>query len=358
MLKISNMKYKNIFAVSLLAILTASSCKKAVLPSPKTVEPSVSTFAGNGIPGYLDGMDSIAEFYSEDGLTIDNDDNIFVADLNRIRKISSNGVVSTFAGTGQPGYINGTTNAEFDFAYDVKTDGTGNVYVADWRNNVIRKISAAGLVSTYAGNGNWGYADGTTNAEFHNPSGMARDAAGNLYLADMNNSRIRKISPAGVVSTIAGNGIVGFLDSNASVAEFNEPSSVAVDLQGNIYVADLSNNRIRKISVTGMVTTLAGNGIPGFADGPGNNAEFNGPYSMVVDSRGNLYVADTGNNRIRKITPSGLVSTIAGNGMAGYSDGPLTQASFHTPTGVAIDSKGNLYVADYANFRIRKITLQ
>ncbi|HXB44560.1 MAG TPA: NHL repeat-containing protein [Puia sp.] len=341
------------------SMLAVSSCIKAVIPIPKTVDSLVSTVAGNGIPGYLNGIDSGAEFYAENALTIDNQGNIFVADLNRIRKISPNGMVSTFAGTDQAGYINGTTNAEFDYAYDLKTDVAGNMYVADNRNNVIRKISPTGLVSTFAGNGSWGYVDGpSSNAEFHNPAGMTIDAAGNIFLADLDNFRIRKISTTGVVSTIAGSGIEGFLDGDASVAQFDEPSSVAVDLDGNIYVADLVNNRIRKISVTGMVSTFAGNGTPGFGDGPGSNAEFNGPSSIVIDHLGNIYVADTGNNRIRKITPDGLVSTIAGNGTAGYTDGALRQASFNIPIGVALDSKGNLYVADYANFRIRKITLQ
>ena len=352
------MKFIKIIAIGILTILTCSSCIKSVIAIPKTIDSLVITVAGNGIPGYLDGIDSGAEFYSENALTMDNQANIFVADLNRIRKISPNGLVSTFAGTGQPGYMNGSINAEFNYAYDLKTDMAGNLYVADYRNNVIRKISPTGLVSTLAGDGNWGYVDGTTsNAEFHNPAGIAIDAAGNIFLADMNNSCIRKISTTGVVSTVAGSGILGFLDGDASVAQFDEPSSVALDLDGNIYVADLVNNRIRKISVTGMVSTLAGNGNTGFADGPGSSAEFNNPNSIVIDPLKNIYVADPGNNRIRKITSDGFVSTIAGNGTAGYADGALTKASFNMPIGVALDSKENLYVADYANFRIRKIIL-
>ncbi len=352
------MNHFKIITISLLTLLTVSSCLKTVIPIPVKVDSLVSTIAGNGIPGYLDGIDTAAEFYSEDGLTIDNQGNIFIADLNRIRKITPSGLVSTSAGTGQAGYINGTINAEFDYAYDLKTDMAGDIYVADNRNNVIRKISPTSLVSTFAGNGNWGYVDGTSsNAEFHNPAGMTIDAAGNIFLADLDNFRIRKISTTGKVSTIAGSGIEGFLDGDASVAQFDQPSSVAVDVDGNIYVADLLNNRIRKISATGVVSTLAGNGIAGYADGPGNNAEFNGPFSIVIDRQENIYVADTGNNRIRKITSTGFVSTIAGNGVAGYADGALLLASFNFPIAVALDSKENLYVADYANFRIRKITL-
>jgi sugar lactone lactonase YvrE len=352
------MKYSNYILAGLSFSLIFTACKKTSLTPIEFSGPSVSTIGGNGNQGFLDGVDSNAEFYALSGLTIDKQDNIFVADGNRIRKISPQGDVHTLAGTGIPGFVDGGTNAEFNYAVDVALDPDGNVYVTDWWNNRIRKITTTGLVSTFAGNGHWGFADGTTNAEFFNPAGITSDASGNLFVADLNNNRIRKISTSGMVSTMAGSGNPGYLNGNGITAQFNQPNAVAVDLDGNLYVADLMNNCIRKISLGGIVSTLAGSGIQGFADGPANTAQFNGPESVAADSQGNIYVADTGNERIRKISTAGIVSTLAGNGKSGYMNGGLLEASFNAPTAVALDAKGNVYVTDYQNYRIRKITLQ
>ena len=270
-------------------------------------------------------------------------------------------VVSTLAGSGAfgfNGFADGTgTEAKFHYPSGVAVDSAGTVYVADYNNHRIRKISPSGVVSTLAGSGAFGFADGTgTEAKFDQPTGVAVDSAGNVYVADTWNSRIRKISPSGEVSTLAGSGAFGFADGTGTAAKFNYPFGVAVDSSGNVYVADMWNNRIRKITPSGVVSTLAGSGVFGFADGAGTAAKFNEPTGVAVDSAGNVYVADMGNNRIRKITPSGEVSTLAGSGAFGFADGTGTEAKFHYPFGVAVDSSSNVYVADRENHRIRKIT--
>ena len=213
-----------------------------------------------------------------------------------------------------------------------------------------------GAVSTLAGTGVAGSADGAGNvATFNSPSGVATDSAGNVYVADMDNHKIRKITPAGAVSTLAGTGVGGSADGAGNAATFNFPSSVATDSAGNVYVVDLGNNRIRKITPAGVVSALAGTGVFGFADGAGNVATFNVPTGLATDSAGNVYVADKGNELIRKITPAGLVSTLAGTGAIGFAEGAGNVATFSTPVGVATDSAGNVYVADFNNHTIREI---
>src|SRR5581483_3756165 len=224
-------------------------------------------------------------------------------------------------------------------------------------NNVIRKIGVDGTVSTFAGTGVPGSADGTDTATFNSPLGIAVDKAGNVYVADYGNDLIRKITPAGMVSTIAGKaGVPGAKDGLDTAARFDLPESLAVDGSGNIYVADNGNNLIRKIRPDGTVSTLAGNGSAGKADGNSTQASFNSPFGIAIDGSGNIYIADSGNNEIRKMTPSGAVSTFAGNGTKGAKDAMGLAATFNTPSGVAIDAAGNVYVADENNNLIRKIT--
>jgi len=242
----------------------------------------------------------------------------------------------------------------------VATDSAGNVYVAD-SNNTIRKITPAGAVSTLAGTpGVAGNADGTgVAARFNSPRGVATDSAGNVYVADSNNNTIRKITPAGAVSTLAGTaGVGGSADDTGAAARFYFPEGVATDSAGNVYVADSNNNTIRKITPAGVVTTLAGTaGVTGSTDATGAAASFNRPVGVATDSAGNVYVADSFNDTIRKITPAGAVSTLAGTAdVTGSTDATGAAASFNFPQGVATDSAGNVYVADSNNSTIRKIT--
>jgi len=298
------------------------------------------------------------------GVATDSAGNVYVADSNNtIRKITPAGAVSTLAGTpGVAGNADGTgVAARFNSPRGVATDSAGNVYVADSNNNTIRKITPAGAVSTLAGTaGVGGSADDTgAAARFYFPEGVATDSAGNVYVADSNNNTIRKITPAGAVSTLAGTvGVGDSADDTRAAVSFNFPRGVATDSAGNVYVADTFNHTIRKITPAGVVTTLAGTaGVTGSTDGTGAAASFNRPVGVATDSAGNVYVADSFNDTIRKITPAGAVSTLAGTaGVTGSTDATGAAASFNFPQGVATDSAGNVYVADSNNSTIRKIT--
>ena len=289
---------------------------------------------------------------------------------NRIRKISSAGVVSTLAGSGSDAFADGAgTLASFSRPSAVALDGAGNVYVADGGSFLIRKINSSGTVSTlaggmkqYLGGAQYEFADGAgTSALFYNPDGLTLDSVGNVYVADAGFNRIRKITPSGMVSTFAGSGSAAFADGAATSASFNNPSGLALDTSGTVYVADYSNNRIRKISPAGVVSTFAGSGSAAFADGTGTSASFNGPSGLALDTRGNVYVADQGNNRIRMVSPSGVVSTLAGGGktVGTYGDSVpcIDGVSFYEPSGVALDDAGNVYVADQSNHRISNISV-
>jgi sugar lactone lactonase YvrE len=327
----------------------------------------VTTLAGTaGSPGSADGTGSAARFSGPAGVCVDSAGNVYVADGNNhtIRKITPAGVVTTLAGTaGGSGSADGTGNvARFQITYSsgVAVDGAGNVYVADTDNGTIRKITSAGVVTTLAGTArNPNCVDGTGNAAgFFDPVGVGLDSSGNMYVSDgVYTNTIRKITPAGVVTTFAGMaGSSGSTDGTGGAARFNYPIGVCVDSGGNVYVADNGNYTIRKITPTGVVTTLAGTaGSSGSADGTGSAARFGGPVGAAVDSSGNVYVTD--NCTIRKITPTGVVTTLAGMaGNAGSTDGTGGAARFNYPVGVCVDSSGNVYVADSGNDTIRKIT--
>jgi serine/threonine-protein kinase len=219
---------------------------------------------------------------------------------------------------------------------------------------MIRMMNPAGRVFTLAGDGRPGYRDGDgSTARFNYPSGLALDANGNIYVADQGNHRIRIIRPSGDVSTLAGDGMGSYSDGTGAHASFNFPSSVAVDQAGRVFVADSYNNLIRRITPSGTVTTLAGDGHGSFRDGKNAGAQFNHPYGIAVDLAGNVLVADTYNNRIRKVGPDGHVTTLAGAGLRACSDGDPATAAFNYPTGLVSDAEGNIFIADACNSRIR-----
>jgi ATP-dependent protease HslVU (ClpYQ) peptidase subunit len=347
---------KNLKSLALLLATVLSSCSKNDSNnSNPIINYTVSTLAGSTF-GFANGAGTLAQFKSPNDVAVDGDGNVYVADYNnlQIRKISKNGEVSTLAGSGIQGFADGAgTSAQFNGVTSLTVDATGNVYVADTSNHKIRKITPDGKVTTLAG-GTAGFLDGTSiSAKFSYPTGVALDAAGNVYVADGNNQKIRKITPDGEVTTLAGS-TIGFADGIGTEAKFNNPTRVAVDATGNVYVSDDNNNKIRKITPAGTVTTLAGS-TRGSEDGSATTAQFGYLYGLAVDRVGNVYVADTGNHRIRKITPSGTVSTLVGS-KPGFEDGSITVAKFNSPKGVALDAAGNVYVADSENNKIRKIS--
>ncbi|WP_461463657.1 T9SS type B sorting domain-containing protein [Mucilaginibacter sp.] len=320
----------------------------------------VSTYAGIHHVGFANGTLTTASFNQPRDATVDLSGNVYIIDDNNvIRKVSPSGVVTTFAGTGVVGHTDGPgSSATFAYPLGIITDASGNVYVTDSNNNMIRKITPDGIVSTLAGSGVVGAADGSgSTASFHAPMGIGIDAFGNLYVADMFNNMIRKITPAGIVSTVAGNGSYGSSNGIGAVASFTQPEDVTIDAVGNMFVADAGNNEIRKITPAGMVSTLAGSGAVGKSDGTGSAASFKFPCAITYCA-GNLYVADASNQIIRKVTPVGVVTTIAGaaNGSYGDVDGIGRAAQFSYPYGLGTDGS-SIYIADNQNSDIRKLSL-
>jgi len=326
----------------------------------------VTTVAGSpGKSGNADGFGSNARFYEPEGIVVrSNGTLMFVADTwnHTVRQVDGAGTVTTLAGSaGNAGSADGTgTSAQFNQPQGIALDNSGNIYIGDTGNHTIRKVTLLAFVTTLAGSaGNYGSTDATgTNASFWAPQGLVLDSATNLYVADSFNNTIRKITPAGVVTTLAGTaGILGAADGTGSAARFWLPQSVAADGSGNLYVADTANGTIRKVAPGAVVTTLAGSASIGSADGNGASASFYGPSSSAIDSAGNVYVADTANATIRKVTSNSVVTTLAGlAGNVGSANGTGSNARFNAPQGIAADSSGNLYVADTANHTIRKIT--
>jgi sugar lactone lactonase YvrE len=319
---------------------------------------TVSTFAGSD-EGSADGNGTAAQFKKPADAVFDTNGNLYVTDgdNHKIRKITPAGEVSTFAGSSY-GYADGAANsAQFQFIKGIDIDVNNNLYVADENSQRIRKITQAGVVSTLAGSGSEGSSDNVigTSAEFRYPTGIAVDGSGNVYVADKDNHRIRKISTSSQVTTFAGSS-EGSSDGNGTSAQFKKPFDAVFDANGNMYVTDSDNHKIRKITPAGEVTTFAGSTY-GFEDGPGNTAKFQFIKGIAIDANGNLYVADENSHRIRKITPSGFVTTLAGNGNEGSTNGAGSAAEFRYPTGVAVDNSGNVYVADKDNHKIRKITI-
>ena len=339
--------------------------------SPSSSCNIITTIAGNGTAGFTGdgGAATAAELTTPFDVVVDGSGNVYFTDHgnHRLRKITPAGIISTVAGNGTAGYSGDggpATAAEINNPYGVAIDGSGNIYIADYYNNRIRKVTPAGIITTVAGNGTLAYAgDGgyATAAELNDPTGVAVDGNGNLYIADFGNSRIRKVNAAGVISTISGNGTAGYTGDGgaATAAEINNPYAVAIDGSGNVIIADYQNNRIRKVTPAGIITTIAGNGTAGFAGdgGAATAAELSSPISIATDAAGNLYIADLVNNRVRYVTPAGIISTFAGNGTGAFAGdgGVATAAELNYPCGVATDAAGNVYIGDNVNQRVRKI---
>jgi NHL repeat len=332
----------------------------------------ISTVAGNGIYDYSGDGDAAtnASLKSPSGVAVDAYGNIFIADENdhRVRKVNTSGIITTVAGNGIGSYSGDgdeATNASLDDPYSVAVDSSGNLFIAEIGNQRIRKVSTNGIITTVAGNGTADYSgDGgaATNASLHWPYGVTIDSIGNLFIADLDNHRIRKVDTNGIITTVAGNGMADYSGDGgaATNASLNYPYNVAMDNDGNLFIADQYNHRIRRVDTNGIITTVAGNGTAAYA-GDGNaatNASLNYPDGVALDTTGNLFISDEDNERIRKVDTSGLITTIAGNGSYGYSgDGvAATNSSFSSPTSVAMDANGNLFVADKYNNRIRKVT--
>ncbi len=323
---------------------------------------SVATLAGSGTPGSANGTGKAASFNSPIGIATDSQDNAYVADANNnlIRRITSAGAVSTLAGSGSPGSADASGNlASFNGPSGVAVSSVGNIYVADAKNNLIRMVTQAGVVTTFAGSGAVGAVNATgTAASFSNPTALTVDAAGNVYVADTGNNLIRKIDAAGVVTTLAGSGAPGSANGSGTAASFNTPTGIGVDAASNVFVADKGNNLIREIAPDGTVKTLAGSGAAGAVNDTGAAASFSGPAGVAVSSTGNVYVADGRNNLIRRVAPDGTTITLAGSGAAGSVNGTMTTSSFNNPTALAVNAAGNVYIADTGNNLVRLISFQ
>ena len=340
--------------------------------SPRSQAQVITTFAGNGTVGYNgdSGIAYHAELNGCTGLAVDGAGNVYIADKNNnvVRKVNTSGIITTFAGTGTAGYSgNGgaATAAKLNQPYSVSTDVNGNVYIADQGNNVIRIVGTSGIINTYAGNDTAGYNGDdipANHASLYSPEGIAIDAAGNLYIADARNNIIREVSTSGIITTIAGNRTAGYTGDNdvATSAELHFPTGVAVDAAGNVFIADQLNNVIRRVDgTTGMITTYAGNHVPGYSGdgGSATSAQLQYPASVSLDQFRNLYIADQGNNTIRTVDSSGNISIFAGNRNYGYTgDYGLPQnAELNTPIGVTADGWGRIYIADYGNNVMRVV---
>jgi uncharacterized protein (TIGR03437 family) len=350
----------------------------------------ITTVAGNGTAGFS-GDGGPAASASLDGpgdVAVDASGNLYISDDNRIRKVSTSGIITTYAGIGPVGFPGGfsgdggpATSASIYAPRGIVLDASGNLFFADSYNQRIRKVSASGIITTVAGNG-YGAPDlggafsgdggPATSAELNFPIGVALDGSGSLFIADSNNQRIRKVSVAGTIATVAGNPgtciawaepvfCTGFSGDGgpATSALFDQPMGVAVDAAGNLFIADEDNNRIRKVSASGIITTVAGNGVAGFSGdgGQATSAELNAPTGVAVDASGNLFVVDYANNRIRKVSAGGIITTVAGNGIKGFSgDGGFATSASLGPCGIAVDTAGDLFIAECTNNRVRKVS--
>ncbi|UCE56101.1 MAG: hypothetical protein JSV31_11845 [Desulfobacterales bacterium] len=332
----------------------------------------VDTMAGNGTNGYSGdgGSATEAQITQPYSVYLDAEGNLYIADFGNhcIRKVDSGGIITTVAGTSTPGYSGdgGPANeASLYYPTGVTADASGNIYIADYYNNRVRKVDKSGIITTVAGTATPAYSgDGgsATEASLNHPYDVAVDASGNLYISDSGNQCIRKVDTGGIITTVAGNGNNGYSGDGgfATDAQFKYPLGMAVDLEGNLYIADVNNHRVRKVDKSGIITTVAGNGTPGYSGdgGPATEASIYNPRGLAVDSAGDLYIAGFKNRVVRKVNTKGIISTVAGKSDSeftyGGDGGPATEALFNTIMDVAVDALNNIYIADN-NGRIRKV---
>jgi trimeric autotransporter adhesin len=330
-----------------------------------TSDGKINTIVGSGTIGYSGdgGVATKAALSQPMALALDASGNIYIAENgdSRIRKVDSKGNISTLAGNGTAGPSSDgadATKVSLNFPTGVAVDGAGNVYIADTLNLRVRKVASGGAISTAAGNGNFSYSgDGlaATRAQLNSPEAVAADLAGNLYIADTGNNVVRRVASDGTIASLAGNGQAG-----SAAGQLNAPQGLAVDASGNVYIADTQNARVVKVAAGGAITTVAGNGTPGYGGdgGAATGAQLSSPMGLAADTSGNLYIADFSNSRVRKVASDGTITTVAGNGSAGYSGdgGPAANAQLNLPQDVAVDAAGNLYIADTGNTVIRRVT--
>ncbi|MES2702405.1 MAG: NHL repeat-containing protein [Bacteroidota bacterium] len=350
-----NKKLSRILAIVLISVASSSQAQ------------IITTIAGDGIAGFAgDGLiASYSRFNKPMAVAVDDSGNIYISDFNnqRIRKVNTYGFMSTIAGTGlQGGSGDGgqAKNAKLFSPAGMTLDkGHKNLYIADSKNHRIRKINfETGVISTVAGNGTAGFNGDTIqamSAKLNLPMGVALDDAGNMYIADAENNRVRKVDVNGIITTLAGTGAHAFGGENvpARTAILNRPQNVAVAPNGDVYIADSYNNRVRKVNSAGIITTVAGSSFPKFGGdgGAAGSSDLNFPTSIAFDRKGNTYITDAFNNRVRYIDPNGLINTLAGDGrsISGTDGGPAADAQINGPLGVAIDSNNNIYVTEISN---------
>jgi hypothetical protein len=356
-------------ALSLLALTL--SVLAALLPATAAAAPGdISTVAGNGVDGYSgDGGPATAAAMRAPAGVFFSGGGYVVADQygHVVRRVDSGGVISTFAGTGTQGYSGdggAATAARLSQPTDVVMDGAGNLYIADYDNSRVRRVTPGGTISTFAGTGTFGYSgDGgpALLARLARPAGLAIDAAGNLYVADIGNHTVRRITPAGTITTVAGNGTGGSSGDGgpAASAQLYEPGDVALDGAGNLYIAEYSGHKVRKVSPAGTISRIAGTGSSGYSGdgGPATAAQMSAPIGLDVDSAGNIFVAEYGNHLIRKVDAGGTISRAAGTGASGFSGdgGPATLARLQTPSRVKLAPNGDFYISDFGNHRVRRV---
>jgi sugar lactone lactonase YvrE len=316
-----------------------------------------ATFAGDGEPA------TNASLNSPYGVIVDIAGNIYVADSanNRIRRVNTSGIITTVAGTnsaGSTGDGGPAINAGLNNPEGLALDAFSNLYIADTGNSRIRKVDTNGIITTVAGGGTGGDGGAATNASLHNPTGVALDMSGNLYIADYSSFRVRMVKTNNIITTVVGNGTLGFSGDGgaATNAHVHNLSDVALDAAGDLYLADSGNYRIRKVDANGIITSVAGNGNSTYSgdNGPALGAGLDQPFGVALDTIGNMYIADYLNNRIRRVDVNGIISTVAGGGSGG-DGGAATNAGLSNPSGVALDASANLYIADRAHNRIREV---